>query len=215
MSCRPSSPRILVSFELRDDLQRLAGLSCVVVGISFDLGYLCTVRSLQGHHEDLEAPGHGDALGEGFRERSQRRRSMQFRGPLVLGLGSSAGVDGVEYLEWYLDASRGSDSISDECPTNKISFWDVGDQRAVITCVQHGPSTKRASIQTRRVEIDSGDHDEHCFQQSSQPDPASQIQPEPRPWPRSRPWPLSRPWPQSRPALQPSRHPTTNLCVRL
>ena len=140
------------------------------MGIQIDLGrHLCSLHHVQGNHEDLEAAGHDYAQGAGFLQRPPRktsRISMQLRGPLALDLGPCDCVDGLECLEYlgeYIDASRGSDRISGECPTYDVSFCDVGDRRVVMKCVQHGPSTKRASVQTRRVDIDSGGHDGYSF----------------------------------------------------
>ena len=50
--------------------------------------------------------------------------------------------------------------------TSKTSFRDVGDRRSGITLLKTYEPTKRASIQTRREEIDYGEHDRHVFVKS-------------------------------------------------
>ena len=49
---------------------------------------------------------------------------------------------------------------------NRPSSRDVGDRRSAITVVKSYASTKRALIQTRRGEIDYGEHDRHGFAKS-------------------------------------------------
>ena len=49
---------------------------------------------------------------------------------------------------------------------NRPSSRDVGDRRSAITVVKSYASTERALIQTRRGEIDYGEHDRHGFVKS-------------------------------------------------
>ena len=51
--------------------------------------------------------------------------------------------------------------------TSKTSFRDVGDRRSAITLLKTYEPTKRALIQTRRGEIDYGEHDSRGFVKST------------------------------------------------
>ena len=64
------------------------------------------------------------------------------------------------------DITEGIKGIIMNLDTSKTSFRDVGDRRSVITLlITYGP-TQRALIQTRRGEIDYGEHDSHGFVKS-------------------------------------------------
>ena len=65
------------------------------------------------------------------------------------------------YGDWLKTMSK----LTTTC-TSKTSFRDVGDQRSAITLLKTYESTKRASIQTRREEIDYGEHDSHVSMKS-------------------------------------------------